>query len=159
MQKYRRNFVPGGTYFFTANLLDRASRLLVDEVARLGAAIDLARERMPFSIEAWVVLPDHIHCISTLPPDDADDPARWRIIKSRCSRRLPGYEALSASRARKGELGIWKRRHWEHTTRDEVDVARIGGETPRCRIRESGRQAESGTAIANVAGGRGWSEA
>jgi putative transposase len=63
MQGYRRNLVAGGTYFFTVNLLDRSSSLLVDEVATLRAAVGVARERLPFRIDAWVVLPDHMHCV------------------------------------------------------------------------------------------------
>jgi putative transposase len=123
MQSYRRNLIPGGTYFFTVNLLDRSSRLLVDEIATLRASVAAARERLPFRIDAWVVLPDHMHCIWTLPPDDADYPSRWRMIKARFSRHMPDHAPISASRTSKGELGIWQRRYWEHTVRDARDFA------------------------------------
>ena len=123
MQHYRRNLIPGGTYFFTVNLLDRSSRLLVDEIATLRASVAAARERLPFRIDAWVVLPDHMHCIWTLPPNDADYPARWRMIKARFSRRTADHAPVSASRASKGELAIWQRRYWEHTMRDDRDFA------------------------------------
>ena len=123
MQSYRRNLIPGGTYFFTVNLLDRSSRLLVDEIATLRASVAVARDRLPFRINAWVVLPDHMHCIWTLPPDDADYPSRWRMIKARFSRRMSDHAPVSASRTSKGELGIWQRRYWEHTVRDARDFA------------------------------------
>jgi putative transposase len=123
MQIYRRNLVHGGTYFFTVNLLDRSSRRLVDEVAALRAAVVTACKRLPFHIDAWVVLPEHLHCVLTLPPGDADYPARWRMIKGGFSSRVAGPEAVSASRAQKAERGIWQRRYWEHTVRDEQDYA------------------------------------
>ncbi len=125
MQRYRRNLLDGGTYFFTVNLLDRSSRLLVEEIALLRAAVKITRARLPFQIDAWVVLPDHMHCLWTLPPNDADYAARWRMLKSCFSRAIPRYPPItppvSASRASKGERGIWQRRFWEHTIRDDRD--------------------------------------
>ena len=68
MPDYRRNRVPGGTYFFTVNLLDRRSDLLVKQTDILRDAVRRARARAPFHIDAWAVLPDHMHCLWTLPP-------------------------------------------------------------------------------------------
>ena len=72
MTNYRRNAVPGATYFFSVNLADRRSRLLVDEVEALRAAFRLTRRRHPFALNAIAVLPDHLHAIWTLPPGDSD---------------------------------------------------------------------------------------
>ena len=69
------------------------------------------------------VLPEHVHAIWTLPPDDADYALRWRLIKTRFSRGLPDTEARSASRVVKRERGIWQRRYWEHAIRNEQDLA------------------------------------
>jgi putative transposase len=124
MTGYRRSFVPGGRYFFTVNLADRRARLLTTHSDLLGAAFRDVRARHPFTIEAIVVLPDHLHAIWTLPDGDCDFPLRWRLIKSAFSRRLPGGEAVSASRLSRGERGIWQRRYWEHTLRDDRDFAR-----------------------------------
>ena len=63
MPHYRRNRVPGGTYFFTVNLLDRRSTLLVSRIDALRAAVRQVRARAPFHIDAWVVLPGHMHCL------------------------------------------------------------------------------------------------
>jgi putative transposase len=63
MPDYRRNRVPGGTYFFTVNLRDRTSDLLVAEIESLRAAVRWTRIRSPFHIDAWVVLPKDIHCL------------------------------------------------------------------------------------------------
>jgi REP element-mobilizing transposase RayT len=79
------------------------------------------RGRHPFTVEAIVVLPDHLHTVWTLPEGDADFPVRWRLIKATFSRALPRTEPLSNSRTSKGERGIWQRRYWEHTLRDEDD--------------------------------------
>jgi putative transposase len=124
MANYRRNFIPGGTFFFTVNLADRRSCLLIARVDLLRTAFRDVRRRYPFEIEAIVVLPDHLHTIWTLPDDDADFALRWRLIKTGFSRGLRRTERVSASRADKGERGIWQRRYWEHTLRDEVDFAR-----------------------------------
>ncbi len=121
MTDYRRNRVPGGSYFFTVNLLDRNSDLLVAHVGALREAVQDVRRRAPFHIDAWVVLPEHLHCMWTLPEGDADFSSRWRDIKKGFSKRLPAGEDRSASRIAKGERGIWQRRFWEHTIRDERD--------------------------------------
>src|SRR3954469_19186676 len=75
-------------------------------------------------IDAMVVLPDHLHAIWTLPEGDADFATRWRLIKSGFSRRVARGERISDSRAAKAERGIWQRRYWEHTIRDETDFSR-----------------------------------
>jgi len=124
MTNYRRNFIAGGSYFFTVNLADRRLSLLTDRIDALRAAFRYARMRHPFSIDAIVVLPDHLHAIWTLPEGDADYPLRWRLVKSTFSRALPQHELASMSRIEKGERGIWQRRYWEHTLRDEADFNR-----------------------------------
>ena len=123
MSNYRRYYQPGGTWFFTVRLADRSSRLLVEEVATLRAAVALARARWPFEIDTAVVLPAEAHMIWTLPPGDSDFPARWRLIKSAFSRQMPPVADLRPSLAKKGERGIWQRRYWEHLIRDEGDLA------------------------------------
>ncbi len=124
MTNYRRNFIAGGSYFFTVTLADRSSRLLVEKVDLLKEAIRGVKSEKPFETVAMVVMPDHLHCIWTLPPDDADYPTRWKMIKAHFSRSIPKEEKRSESRMSKGERGIWQRRFWEHTIRDEVDYQR-----------------------------------
>jgi putative transposase len=124
MTAYRRNFVPGGSFFFTVNLADRRSSLLTTHIDRLRTAFRETRRRHPFTIDAIVVLPDHLHTVWTMPEGDADFATRWRLIKSAFSRNLELDEPVSASRASKGERGIWQRRYWEHTIRDEDDFER-----------------------------------
>jgi putative transposase len=98
--------------FFTVNLLERRNTLLVDGVDALRVAIQKARARYPFVIDAVVVLPDHIHAVWTLPPGDADFSVRWRLIKSHFVRALPKHEPLSDVRRAGNERGIWQRRFW-----------------------------------------------
>ncbi|NOT71162.1 MAG: transposase [Hyphomicrobium sp.] len=121
MPNYRRVFIPGGTWFFTLNLLERRTKLLTENVTALRHAIFWTKRRMPFRIDALVILPDHLHMVITLPPDDADYPTRIRLIKARFSKSLPKTERLNAVREKKGERGIWQRRYWEHYIRDERD--------------------------------------
>jgi|HubBroStandDraft_6_1064221.scaffolds.fasta_scaffold1387114_1 putative transposase len=123
MPDYRRNRAPGGTYFFTVNLLDRRSELLVQRIDGLREVVREVRRRRPFHIDAWVVMPEHMHCLWTLPEGDADFPGRWRAIKTGFSKSLPNSEPRSPVMIRRGERGIWQRRYWEHTVRDERDYA------------------------------------
>jgi putative transposase len=124
MTGYRRNFIAGGSFFFTVNLADRRLRLLTDNIHALRAAFRETQRHHLFAIDAIVVLPDHLHTVWTLPEGDADFSTRWRLIKTSFSRRLAAGEPISSSRARKGERGIWQRRYWEHTIRDENDFSR-----------------------------------
>ena len=120
MVNYRRNLVPGGTYFFTVTLEDRSSDRLVRHVRLLRAAFRQARAKRPFIVDAVAILPDHLHCIWTLPAGDADYSHRWRLIKSSFSHSLHSA-GFSAKRNGKGEYNLWQRRFWEHTIRDEAD--------------------------------------
>jgi putative transposase len=127
MPDYRRNRVPGGTYFFTVNVLDRRSDLLVKQIDILRDAVRRARIRAPFHIDAWVVLPDHMprsHALSVDPaPRRRHFPARWRAIKIAFVKSLPAGESRSPVMTSRGERGIWQRRYWEHTIRDDRDFA------------------------------------
>jgi len=122
MPDYRRAWHPGGTYFFTVNLLQRRGNdLLTRHIELLRTVVKSVRQRHPFRIHGWVVLPEHLHCVIELPPDDANYATRWRLIKMGFSKALPRTERLSAVRVRRGERGIWQRRYWEHLIRDERD--------------------------------------
>ena len=123
MVRYRRNFVPGGTYFFTLALEDRLSSALVDHAAALRAAFHAGRQERPFTIDAVAILPDHLHAILTLPQDDADFSGRWRRIKGHFSSYMITTGAF-AQRHPNGDYALWQRRFWEHTIRDEDDFAR-----------------------------------
>ena len=72
----------------------------------------------PFQIDTIVILPDHIHCIWTLPENDVDFLTRWRLIKRYFSIRLPA--PLNA----RGKKKIWQRRFWEHLIKDDNDLSR-----------------------------------
>ena len=84
MTDYRRAYAPGATWFFTVNLAERqGNRLLVELIDSLREAFDYVKQRHPFRMDAAVVLPDHLHCIWTLPPEDADFSMRWNLLKTR----------------------------------------------------------------------------
>lgn len=122
--RYRRSNIAGATYFFTVAVADRRSSLLVDRIDVLRSAVAYVKRRQPFSIDAFVVLPDHLHAVWTLPPGDADFSTRWALIKAAFSRAVPAVEPVAVSRLRKGERGLWQRRFWEHLIRDDDDLAR-----------------------------------
>ena len=142
MSCYIRPKVPGACVFFTVNLVDRGADTLVRHVDVLRQAVAVTRAKRPFAIDAWVVLPDHMHCVWTLPEGDADFSGRWREIKGQFSIGLGRsgsaptptgenpYGARGGRRRvgarpdlRKNEAPIWQKRFWEHHIRDEADMA------------------------------------
>jgi putative transposase len=123
MVHYRRNFIPGGTYFFTVTLADRRSTLLTDHIAPLRAAIRTAKAEQRFEIDAIVILPEHLHAVMTLAPGDADFPRLWRRLKGHFTQTLLA-EGIAIPQTANGEHQLWQRRFWEHTIRDDTDFAR-----------------------------------
>jgi putative transposase len=129
MSRYRRSLVKGASFFFTVNAYRRRPVLTHADVrAALRAAIADVRHALPFRIDAWVLLPDHLHAIWTLPEDDALYGKRWGLIKAQvsrlCAHVVNGDVNRSASRVRRRESDLWQRRFWEHQIRDEVDFER-----------------------------------
>ena len=124
MSRYRRADIEGGAFFFTLALANRSSDLLIREIDRLRCSYKVTQERLPFETIAICILPDHLHALWHLPDGDADFSSRWTLFKSDFSRGLPAAESRSASKAAKREKGIWQRRYWEHTIRDDADFER-----------------------------------
>jgi putative transposase len=120
MVRYRRNFIAGGTFFLTATLADRNSSLLIDQITALRSAVKQTRRLHPFTIDAVVILPDHLHVLMTLPLDDANFSNRVSLIKRRFTAAALKAGA-PAKRLPNGEIALWQRRFWEHTIRDEKD--------------------------------------
>ncbi len=106
MVHYRRNRVAGSTYFFTVALRDRSSDVLIRHVDSLREAFRAVRKGRPFTIDAIVILPDHLHTVWTLPEGDADYSRRWRAIKSRFTRTLRAT-GVSLSCDNRGEYCLW----------------------------------------------------
>jgi putative transposase len=129
MSRYRRARTAGACYFFTG-VTYRRQPILCDDAVRqaLRDAIIQVRETRPFTIDAWVLLPDHLHCIWTLPSGDADYSTRWNRIKRRvsmvCAMEYKRPEWVSASKRKHRESTLWQRRFWEHQIRDELDFMR-----------------------------------
>ena len=123
MVNYRRARTEGGTYFFTVTLRDRRSDALTANIDSLRKVLRMTMERRPLRMDAMVILPDHLHAVWTLPPDDADYSGRWRSIKSGFVRALR-REGVPLSFNHKGECDLWQRRFWEHRVRDEEDLRR-----------------------------------
>lgn len=122
MSSYVRPRRPGASVFFTVALADRRSRMLVARVDELRDAVRKTMAERPFRVEAWVVLPDHLHAVWTLPDGDTDYSTRWRLIKSRFSGALPLGSQRPIHMARQ-ERGTWQRRFREHHIRDDRDFA------------------------------------
>ena len=122
--QYRRTQIKGGHYFFTVNLANRESDLLVEKIDDLRAAFADIKKRHPFSIVAMSVMPEHLHTLWRLPVSDDNYPMRWSLIKAGFSRRQECGESIRKSRRLKRERGIWQRRYWEHFIRDEADLVK-----------------------------------
>lgn len=126
MTRYRRAKVEGGCYFFTV-VTERRQPILTDELMRnsLREAIIKVRQNYPFIINAWVLLPDHLHTLWTLPENDADYSTRWRLIKSQVTKdyneHYKATELLTERRLRQNCSTLWQHRFWEHCIRNQQD--------------------------------------
>jgi putative transposase len=122
--RYRRAKTPGATYFFTV-VTFRRRKILCEPDNRevLRAALMKTQSLHPFTIDAFVLLPDHLHCIWTLPPGDAAYSARWNAIKGYVAKHCdPAHKAArSPAQAHKRAQTFWQPRFWEHQIRDEQD--------------------------------------
>ena len=126
MSNYRRATAQGATWFFTVVTYRRQPILCHDNIrTALRQAIGVVRQQHPFTIDGWVLLPDHLHCIWTLPPGDAGFGVRWAMIKrfvtKRCGAELRKDEWMTPSKQKRNESTIWQRRFWEHQIRDDRD--------------------------------------
>ena len=148
MSQYLRFFQPGGTFFFTVVTHGRWPLFRHSNAIRfLGDVMRGVQEDSPFEMTAFVILPDHLHCMWTLPMGDFDFSSRWSRIKRKftqawlrhvgAGKELVGtaqstnptkvgmaHPTLSASRVKHREKDVWQRRFWEHTIRDETDFRR-----------------------------------
>ncbi len=129
MPNYRRARTAGGTYFFTVVAYLRQQIFVDDDVINeFRNAVKEVKQKYLFQIDAWVLLPDHMHCIWTLPKDDYAYSKRMGMIKanftSRVKHKFERNELLSESKTRKRESTIWQRRFWEHEIRDDKDFQR-----------------------------------
>lgn len=125
MPNYHRVTQKGGTYFFTLTLENRNQTFLIDYIDLLRQAFQETQQRYPFETLAICILPDHLHWIMRLPENDSDYAIRIRLFKTLFSRRLPEHCRLqNLSKQKRGDLGIWQRRFWEHCIQNEHDLAR-----------------------------------
>jgi putative transposase len=150
MPRYFRAKVEGGFFFFTVALANRSSDLLVRHVDHLRQVYRVVEKRYPFETIAICILPDHLHAVWSLPPNDADFSTRWSQIKSAFSRPLASDARRTSSKVAKREKGIWQRRYWEHAIRDEADLERLSitftstqSSMGTCRACATGRTAVS----------------
>jgi len=122
--RYRRSQTPGGSYFFTVVTYRRRKFLCEpDNVELLRTAFRTVKSIHPFTIDAFVLLPEHLHCIWTLPADDKNYSMRWNAIKNYFTRHCSDRYRLPASpsQKRKRAQTIWQPRYWEHQIRDDLD--------------------------------------
>jgi putative transposase len=128
MSRYRRANIPGAAYFFTV-VTYRRRPILCDAPVRaaLRGAIKTVRLRHPLTIDAWVLLPEHLHCVWTLPPGDAHYALRWGLIKrmvsSECAQHYHRTDWMTASKTKHRESTFWQRRYWEHCITTETDYS------------------------------------
>ena len=127
--RYRRLMVEGGTYFFTLVTFERAGIFHDPATAALFyQALNVVRREHPFVLDAHVVMPDHVHLLMTLPPDDSDFPTRLMLIKSGFTRRFTAGPSSSPEsslpefrRASRRERRVWQGRYWEHLVGDQAE--------------------------------------
>jgi putative transposase len=126
MPRYLRPRTAEGIFFFTIVTFGRRKILTLDMSRQiLSNAIKEVQAQYPFSIEAWVLLPEHLHAIWTLPNGDTDYSKRWGLIKAKFSKEGKPFfhaeQSANSSRIKRRETTIWQRRFWEHAIRDDTD--------------------------------------
>ena len=127
MPEYHRALVSGGTFFFTVVTYKRYPVFAEEPVITLlHKCFQIVASEYPYTMDAIVILPDHLHCIWTLPDNDSDFSTRWKLIKATFTKNYFGSKAhnVSESMRSKGERGIWQRRFWEHMIRNQEDFNR-----------------------------------
>jgi len=127
MPEYHRASVSGGTFFFTVVTYRRYPFFAKETaITLLQKCFQTIASEYSYTMDAIVILPDHLHCIWTLPEDDSDFATRWKLIKTTFTKNYSGRKAenVSESMRNKGERGIWQRRFWEHMIRDQEDFNR-----------------------------------
>ncbi len=124
MSLYRRARVAGASYFLTLTLLDRRNDLLTRHIDLLRETVRATKDRHPFHIDAWVVLPEHMHCVWTLPEGDSEVALRWKAIRFAFSQGLDKTEPRRLHQLIRGERGLWQRRYWRQRIADDLDYQR-----------------------------------
>ncbi len=129
MSDYRRWYVPGGMFFFTAVTYDRRP-ILVTENGRqlLRNAIAEVRNQRPFKLFATVLLPEHWHLIMQLPTGDKDYSTHMKRIKESFTKSWVGAGCdevkVTDSQQSRGQRGVWQPRFWEHMVDSVHDLER-----------------------------------
>ena len=120
MPNYRRAYAPGACYSFTVVTAYRRPILVTPNIELMRGIVAGVRASLPFQVDGWVVLPDHMHAIWRLPECDSDYSKRWGLIKTRFSRQ----SGLSRCEAIGRDARVWQPRFWEHLIHDELDWRR-----------------------------------
>ena len=122
--RYRRLIYPGGVYFFTINLRDRKSSLLISHIDELRQSFKKVQLRYPFKLPGIVILPEYLHMLMELPDGDSNYSLCLSLIKRYFSMQLRPVEYINEARVKKRERGIWQHPFWEHLIRDDLDYER-----------------------------------
>ena len=125
MTNYCRFFQKNPTWFFAVNHAERKNnRQLIGKIHTLHAAFRYVILRKRLRDDAIVIMPDNLHAIWTLPPEDEEFSTRWNMLKGHFSRSLEKSERISESRKKRGERSIWQRRFWVHSITGQQDYNR-----------------------------------
>ena len=116
----------GHLFFHSCHIPATTEFCNTDSIEKIKPAFTQVMKKHSFNIDAMVLLPDHLHCLWTLPDNDQDFSTRWRLIKSQFTRACDGKSKLIPSRSRssKKKQAVWQRRFWEHLIRNEDDYVR-----------------------------------
>ena len=112
MSKLLRYYEEGNVYFVTAVTRNRENILLKHQNL-LQDSIEKYKEKLRFSLVAWVILPDHFHMI--IDPKDSDLSLIIQKLKLSFSKK---YRYISGD----GFGHVWQSRFWDHIIRDQVDM-------------------------------------
>ncbi len=129
MSNYKRIYLQNYSYYLTVVTQNRRP-ILIDNIELLRDSFRRSKKRYDYAIDAIVILPDHIHMIIT-PQNPKDYSKIIALIKRSFTYGLDmkikedSKFNLSASSYRRNLSGVWQKRFYEHTIRDEKDYVKI----------------------------------
>ena len=117
MANYRRLFLDGYSYYITM-VTHRRAPILIENIEALRESFRESKRYYRYTIDAIVILPDHIHMIIT-PQSAKEYPKIIRAIKYNFSSKITHTDNQSLSREKRGIVPVWQKRYFEHTIRSE----------------------------------------
>jgi putative transposase len=117
MPHYHRYYLPNHPVFITCVTHDREKLFSAgDNIDLLWQIVHQTKERIPFNLAAYVILPDHFHWLLELPEEQPNFSTVIRQIKWKFTIEYRKFRDVAPG------FSPWQKRFWDHVIRDETDL-------------------------------------